>query len=394
MKRILSILIASLAVIAIAAVPSTAASFTVLGDGVTTALAAGISGDGSTVVYNQGGTGYVYSGGSPTSLGAYSTFGVEKVGSTVYVGGVTNAGALNAQTSYWKSSAGAWTVCGGSSSTFQGMGIGVSSGGQMWIGGYLPNASATRAQVWTSVGDTIRQVATPTGCAVGDLFYGTANDGSLAGQTKDAGAKYNNTPMYAGSTDTIGIALDTVQGIPHSNVSGNKTGAYAISRDGTIIAGDGNLASPYPSRACYWTKGTGFVTNQVPVKVPLLSGQAYSAGKCVSNSGIVAGHTWNAAATRTVYYYDTALGGGGAAKDLKAELTARGIDMSAWGLMYASGISDDGKTITGYMLPSNSLYFGGTAPNIYSTFIAQIPEPSSLVVLAVGLLGLIRRRKS
>jgi hypothetical protein len=60
-----------------------------------------------------------------------------------------------------------------------------------------------------------------------------------------------------------------------------------------------------------------------------------------------------------------------------------GLDLSAWWLRSAKGISADGLTIVGY---GDHYGFGREA------WIAHIPEPSTLLVLALGALALPWRR--
>jgi uncharacterized membrane protein len=66
-------------------------------------------------------------------------------------------------------------------------------------------------------------------------------------------------------------------------------------------------------------------------------------------------------------------------------LTDLGVDMTGWALLEATAISDDGLTIVG----------NGIGPNGREGWVAHIPEPASLVLLAAGagVPGLIRRRR-
>ena len=68
-------------------------------------------------------------------------------------------------------------------------------------------------------------------------------------------------------------------------------------------------------------------------------------------------------------------------KDL---LTADGINLTGWNLTGAVGISDDGQTILGYGTNPT----GATVP-----WIATLPEPSSMIVVVVGCVGLLRRAR-
>jgi len=61
------------------------------------------------------------------------------------------------------------------------------------------------------------------------------------------------------------------------------------------------------------------------------------------------------------------------------------LDLTGWTLGWATGISDDGKTIVGW----------GTNPSGFNeSWIAHIPEPASVGILLIGGAALLRRRHS
>ena len=66
-------------------------------------------------------------------------------------------------------------------------------------------------------------------------------------------------------------------------------------------------------------------------------------------------------------------------QSLQVLLTTLGLDLTGWQLSFAQGISGDGMAIVGY----------GTNPSGFrEAFIAVIPEPSTALLLAMGLVGL------
>jgi uncharacterized membrane protein len=69
----------------------------------------------------------------------------------------------------------------------------------------------------------------------------------------------------------------------------------------------------------------------------------------------------------------------GGMRDLKGFLTERGLNLTGWELAAATSVSADGRTIVGY----------GVGPlNVQTSWIAVIPEPSTALLLCLGLTGL------
>ena len=74
----------------------------------------------------------------------------------------------------------------------------------------------------------------------------------------------------------------------------------------------------------------------------------------------------------------------GGLQDLAQVLTASGTDLTGWSLTRAYGISGDGRSIVGVGInPSGNL----------EGWLATIPEPSTGLLLAMGLAGLARRSR-
>ncbi|MGC8863778.1 MAG: PEP-CTERM sorting domain-containing protein, partial [Armatimonadota bacterium] len=139
--------------------------------------------------------------------------------------------------------------------------------------------------------------------------------------------------------------------------------------------------------ACYWDSPTSIT------EIPQGSITAnYGQANAVSYDGtyIASVYRDTATSTRRAFIWDSVNG----TRDLETVLVAAGIDLTGWQLVPQSdispfswygitGISSDGKWISGI----------GLKNGVESGWVALIPEPSTLTVLAVGLLALIRRRK-
>jgi hypothetical protein len=66
------------------------------------------------------------------------------------------------------------------------------------------------------------------------------------------------------------------------------------------------------------------------------------------------------------------------------ELFHIGVDTTGWRLVDATGVSDDGLTITGW---------GFNPQGQREAFLAVIPEPASLPLLGIAGLAAMRRRR-
>ncbi len=117
-----------------------------------------------------------------------------------------------------------------------------------------------------------------------------------------------------------------------------------------------------------------------------LPGHTSSCAYTVADNGVTAGRSYIAGGETAVVWdtsgtWDTT----GQAKSIKDLLTAAGVDTSMWSsLVRVYAASDDGKTLAGFGI--------WAADGSTRGFVATIPEPATLLLLALGGGALLRRR--
>ncbi len=143
--------------------------------------------------------------------------------------------------------------------------------------------------------------------------------------------------------------------------------AYGVSADGSVIVGV-SVGEPFR-----WTEATGMVS----------LGGPYGAAYGVSADGsVVVGEGSDGA-----FIWDATNG----MRDLRDVLVNDfGLDLTGWALVSAQGVSGDGLTIVGW----GEYAYSSFPPAVrVEAWIAHIPEPATLSLLAPGGLALIRRRR-
>lgn len=366
----------------------------------------GMSQDGVAISYNNGGISYIYSQayGSVEVAGA-NNVGIAKVGNDYAV--AYNSSSSGSSKAYvWKGSldgTGTTTVDPFSttaSSYFYARCI-AGDANQAYVGGQTAAAS-TQAARWKAPAGSVATYGQP-GNFNSSLyyFYGASNIGTYAGwgRLSAAGTVANKSQAMTNEGSTL-ISLKNAWGAPSTSYFSN---AY-ISGDGQTCFGYTGASDNSSTLPCYWNRseyGT-FTTNTTCNLIPVLDG--YEKGyamKSDSDASVIAGWTIKAAGTwgidrRTVFLYDKYTG---QLSDLRTVLAAAGVDMSAWGLMDITGVSSDGRILSGTMLSAEDTYWTtGAVGGPYNTWIINldgdvVPEPSSFAALSLGLLPLLRRRR-
>jgi probable HAF family extracellular repeat protein len=150
--------------------------------------------------------------------------------------------------------------------------------------------------------------------------------------------------------------------------------AYGVSDDGQVVVGQSESA--FGQEAFRWTAAGGMVGLG-----DLAGGIFKSRAMAASADGSVVVGYGTSASGKEASIWDAVH----EMRSLKGILVSEyGLDLTGWTLTEAWGVSADGKTIAGY----------GTNPagNI-EAWVATVPEPATLLLLAVGGLLALRRRR-
>lgn len=202
--------------------------------------------------------------------------------------------------------------------------------------------------------------------SLGDL-PGGGWQGSASGISAD-GSTVVGTSTSATGVEAFRWTLETgMTGL--GNLPNSRAGSFAraTSADGSVVVGSANTSS-YRQEAFRWTTESGMVSlGQLPTGEE--TGNAYA----VSADGrVVVGGSGRA------FVWDDLHG----TRDLAALLSGSGIDLSGWQLYSATGVSADGRTVTGWGINPDGMEQSWVAS------ITEVPAPSAAILLISGLIGL------
>ena len=229
--------------------------------------------------------------------------------------------------------------------------------------GYGSTGSGLEAFRWTQTGGMVG-LGTLPGYDSSSAYAVSADGSVVVGRSRRADGSGAETEAFRWTAEGGMVGLGHLGDIVDSYASD-------VSADGSVVVGrNGNGAGLVATRvteAFLWTESQGMLG------LGYLPGGGWSAAFGVSADGsVVVGSSGSASGDYEAVIWDAAHG----IRSLKDVLTNDyGLDLTGWTLERAHDISADGRVIVGW---------ANDAP-----FVAVIPEPSSIVLAVIGLLGLL-----
>jgi len=348
-----------------------------------------VSGDGSVVVGASNSVSgseafcWTVSGGI-SGLGDLSggSFGSEAHGvsfdGSVVVG--RGSSATGGEAFYWTQAGGMVGLGDLPGGSFDGTAYDVSGDGWVVVGASnSANCAApydSEAFYWTEVGGMVGLGDLPGG-GFNSRAYGVSADGAVIVGTGtvpfwlDPGDDWGPDWGFRWTEETSMEALQ-----PEDFLEGDFwTWANGVSADGSVIAGSWMIGAGIgASGAVRWTDGTG--GREFLRDYPDEDSSGWATAVSADGSVIVGEDS-----EFGVFIWDI----DGGMRNLQNLLVSElGLDLNGLGLTEVTGISDDGLTVVGY----------GTNTDGYTEgWVAHIPEPATLSLLAVGGLFVARRRR-
>jgi len=257
--------------------------------------------------------------------------------------------------------------------------------------GYLPGAPSPPSEAWAVSADGAIVTGNSNGVNGREAFLWDATNG-MQGLGLLSGYDHSSwaTDISADGSKVVGYArgalgsnvreaflwdaTNGLQGLGDLEQGDLFSQAFGISADGTTVVGSGT--SVLGSEAFVWYADDG-----MSGLGDLAGGDYDSVANAVSgDGGVVVGRATTDVGSEA-FIWDAVNG----MQSLAFLLTSLGVDLDGWTLTSASAISPDGRFIT------------GTARNPSGdpvSFLAVIPEPSTALLVGLGMITLAGRRSA
>ena len=260
-----------------------------------------------------------------------------------------------------------WTQAGGM------VGLGSLSGGgtssfatSISADGSVVVGQSGEAFRWTQAGGMVG-LGSLAGAPFGSQAMGVSDDGSVV-----VGGSYSSLGYEPFRWTEAGGMV----GLGHLSAGASSSEANDTSADGSDVVGYGNSPVRRGNEAFRWTEEGGMVGLG---RFPGTYSNSYATAISADGSVVVGGSSSDGFDAAFVWDEENGM------RVLLDILSQQGIDMQGWVLQEASNISDDGLTIVG---------FGKNPLGYTEAWIATIPEPSTALLISLGLIGLGVRRRS
>lgn len=250
------------------------------------------------------------------------------------------------------------------------------------IVGVSSNGTANRATKWTNNGTSYvpSDLGSIDGTTTTSARANALNqNGAAAGFSRDASAATSQATLWTGGTVTdLGSLGDGNRFSQAFGLSGGNVVVGSSSTGQTVGQLIGSSSSTSITRAFVWESGVMSELSPFNLYTPTNNGATtnyHSVAMDINDVGLVVGNSQRvagSAAVATLWENDLAI-------DLNTLIPAG----SGWNLLSAEGINDAGD-IAGY----------GTFNGQTRAFLLTIPEPTSMALLALPVLLLIRRRQN
>lgn len=295
---------------------------------------------------------------------------------------VSNASTISARTPsgnpYLYNSAGTTNGVPGSHNT-----VSLDSNGNGWIVGGIHNSN--NAAAWRVTGGVVAGNAVWDKAVYGGVerLNGVSHTGMAVGTWNSGGRAYLAN-VAADTRRSLNFGQISTQNVSQGNAMSNNglwAGGYVNVDDANSLNGWRLQISPtFPAANPDPTLSDGIYTRLLPVGYDSTKAQASNVFG-IADDGTAAGYSYDPA---TSYHATLWPAGSNQGVLLWDILTSLGVDLSGWTkLERVISISADGLTVAG-----RGVRVGGAD----AAFVAVIPEPATMVLLALGGLMLRRRR--